>query len=162
MFDSDDDCRTGCIVQIPFTGDSEKFAVIRRAVARTASALSLSQPTVALAMSYFFEEIAEGLIRGEVAAVPGFGAFFPSLVERDGRPPKPFVAFAANRPLANEMKLACPPERARDGKEKLGRHRKSHNPSNRAEKAHARVFTAQNAFRETIIRQSALVGDEED
>ena len=145
---------TGCYVRIPFSGDSEKYVPLRRAIASAATELNLSQFTTAQVMSVFFSEIADALCRGEPVRIPAFGMLIATLFERPGLRPKPYVGFCAARPLALQVKYSCPIETARDGKELLRRHRKQHHPSNRRERIQSRVFTAMAAFRRQIERQA--------
>lgn len=141
-------------VKIPFTGNSPRYQTLRSAIACAASETGIDQFRAVLLLSAFFEAVAGSLSQGDPVAVPGFGLFCPSLVERKNRAPKAYAAFAASRGLANQIKIECPEAKARAGRDLIRAHRKSHHPTNRKEKVQARAFTTQQALRTRVRAQA--------
>lgn len=144
-----------CNIRVPFLAKAEQSLPLQRALDLAATKVGLSQYSMAIAMSYFFEQLADEVARGRVVRVPGFGVFAPVLderpqymVRRGG--PRCVPRFSAAKGFRQEVMLTAPPSRA--GKTALKAHSSNHRVSDQRYTS-ARVFTSMRAIRDQIAAQ---------
>lgn len=150
-----------CIIRIPALSKAEQGRPLQNALDFTAARTGISTFSVALAMSYLFEGIAEEVSRGRVCRIPGFGVFAPCLDERPQYlarrgGPKCIPKFSAARGFRQQVMLSAPPNRT--GKKALSVHRSNHRVSE-TRYSPSRVFTAMHAMRKQISAQLHQIGD---
>ena len=147
------------MIQIPFSGDSESTAPLRRCIERAAGEMGVSDYHAALLVSHFFEELTTQVSRNRVVRVPGFGAFGPKAWFPRNDPEAPgyaYPAFSAAVPFRNFVRLQCPATGA--ALDALDRHRRHAHPSSRRDRSARMPFTAFRAFRERISVQARRSG----
>ncbi len=144
-----------CYIRLPFLAKAEQSLPLQRAIDLAATKVGLSQYSMAIAMSYFFEKLADEVARGRVVRVPGFGVFAPVLDERPQYlarrgGPRCVPRFSAAKGFRQEVMLSAPPSRA--GKIALKAHSSNHRVSGQRYTS-ARVFTSMHAVRDQISAQ---------
>jgi len=142
-------------IRVPFLAKAEQSLPLQRALDFAATRVGLSQYSMALAMTFLFEQIADEVSRGEIVRIPGFGIFAPSLDERPqylarrgGR--RCIPRFSPSKGWQHEVMLRAPPSRA--GKAALRVHRSNHRVTE-GRAGRERVFTAMHAIRDQISAQ---------
>jgi len=143
------------LIKVPFLAKSEQGLPLQRALDFAASKIGVSPYTMAMAATYFFEQLADEVARGRVVRVPGFGVFAPCLDERPQYlarrgGPRCVPRFSPARGFRMEVMLSAPPSRA--GKTALKAHSSNHRVSDQRYTS-ARVFTAMHAIRDQISAQ---------
>lgn len=144
------------MIRIPFNSKSEKAQPLQSVIKSTAQETGLDQHTVAIAMSWFLEGIADEVSMGRVVRIPGFGVWAPWLVRHPAalaRDPSPrcTVKFSPSRCFAQQVRWSAPASAA--GTRALTRHRRSHSVGSKPDRASARTWTAMRAFRASIEAQ---------
>lgn len=142
-------------ISIPFLAKSEQGLPLQRAVDLAATKLGLSEYSMAIAMTYFFEQIADEVARGHVVRIPGFGIFAPSLDERPQYlarrgGPRCVPRFSPSKGWQQEVMLRAPASRS--GKAALKVHRSNHRVTE-GRFGSERIFTAMHAIRDQISAQ---------
>jgi nucleoid DNA-binding protein len=131
------------VVRIPYLSRSEDAEGIQKCVSFVAREMALSEHTVALAMSYFFERLADEVSEGKVVRLPGFGVFAANYYASSSTmSPR----FSPSRGFRHQVRMTAPVDD--EGKKCLDRHRRK-SSAQQSE----RVFTAQESFRDEIREQ---------
>jgi nucleoid DNA-binding protein len=143
-------------MSIPFYPDRETSAPLRRIIATVADRAGVTPQLVSIVASHFFEGVTDEVCHGRVVRFPGFGIWGP--YTRRVRGPKGEDSslavtprFSASKGFRLQVRATCPPNAS--GAKRMRRHSINSAPSSRSVSCGARVFTAQQAFRDHITRQ---------
>lgn len=144
-----------CYIRVPFLAKAEQSLPLQRAIDLAATKVGLSQYSMAIAMTFLLEQIADEVARGHVVRIPGFGMFAPSLDERPQYlarrgGPRCVPRFSPSKGWQQEVMLRAPPSRM--GKAALKVHRSNHRVTE-GRFGSERIFTAMHAIRDQISAQ---------
>ena len=149
-------------MQVPFLSNRASAQPFRRVIQRTADRFALSDFTVALIASHFFEGIIREVASGRAVTIPMLGMFAPI---RWKSPVGKFPAhatprFSASRAFRTEVANSCSPNP--DAQKLFENYRKNHNrsgnPESKVPRRNSTGFTASLAFRQQIEAQARRIG----
>ncbi len=146
-----------CMISIPFLSEAADGVPLQRCLDQAAERSGVDVYTMALAMSYFIEAIADEVTHGRSVRVPGFGLFapvpIPDLHLRMSRDTSPRCkpVFLPSRGFRAQVASGAAPSDIEAKRAK--QFRKNHAGCRAGDSV--RVFTAQQAFREQVEAQLA-------
>lgn len=135
---------------------------LKSVLRNTAEKTPLTEHQVAMAMSFFLEELANHVTRGELVRIPGFGMFGVNRAKLTcpTHLPHLYVAFTPARPFKRQLQVECPNDAPGiDACRKKNHH--SGSLANCVEtpgRARQRVFTAMHAFRVRLLNLAGREG----
>lgn len=147
------------MIKIPFSGDSEKTAPLRKCLERTANEMGVSEFHVAMVMSHFLEEVCEQVAKNQVVRIPCFGVFgAKTWVSRKDleEPAYCYPAFSANVPFRNLVRLCAPPDRS--ALDEIDSHRRHAHHSSHRDRSGRMPWSAHKALRTQIRAQAKRYG----
>lgn len=142
-------------IRIPFLSRSTDGAALQRCIDTAADRSGLDVGSVAIAMSWFLETVADELTKGRCVRIPGFGLFAPAPVpERHRRmsrnlKPRCKPVFTPSRGLRAQVAMGLGP--TGENSRAIARYRKNHADTTGA--SGRRVFTAMETFRQRVGEQ---------
>jgi hypothetical protein len=150
-------------MQIPFYSKSENGQPLLACIRRPARAMGMSEYTVALVMSYFFEALVDETCRSKVVRIPGIGIFAPKawFPRKAGVMPRCYPSFSACLGYRQQMACCCSVSDC-DALLAIDRHRRSNFDLNQFGKTGRRAWMTQQAFRRHVRAQGHRLGHEFD
>jgi len=145
-------------MRIPFVVNQDDAEPLKRIVFAVAKRTNTTPYMAATFMSYFLEELACEVAKGNAVSLPGFGLFAPVTVKPKFTDKEIHASprFSASRVFRQEVAATCTPYPV--GAIKWDRYIRSHRLSSKPYRSGGRVFTAQRAFRDRVRAQAVKAG----
>lgn len=152
-------------IGIPAEPKSPKYRGLNETIKRAAARFGTNHFAAGLLISFWLEEVASAVSRGDVVVVPGFGAFCPYIFyTKKGKLGKRgeirFTApgFSPARGFRELTAQQCPPLQAVPGHEYMYRHRRNHHRSSGSTKSTSRPEKGLEAFRQELKKRMKEIG----
>lgn len=150
---------------IPEEGKSPKYDPLRHTIKQAASRFGTHPNQAGVLISFWLEEVANAVARGEVVSVPSFGCFAPYIwYTKKGKAGKRgevryvLPGFSSARGFRELTATQCSPLQAVPGHTALYNHRRNHHRSSGSTKATSRPETGLKAFRENLVKRMKEIG----